>query len=99
MITGPLARAARALIQLPRAEVAHMAGVSEATLQAFETGASTLSDSEQVSLRTALETGGATFVPESKSGGVGVRLKFTDRDVRAINRLEGEGGPPADDDV
>jgi len=28
-----------------------------------------------------------------------VRLKFTAKDVRAINRLEGEGGPVGSDDV
>jgi hypothetical protein len=50
-------------------------------------------------LRAALEEGGAVFIQESSEGGVGVRLKFNSRDVRAINRLEGEGGSIGEDDV
>lgn len=32
-------------------------------------------------------------------GGVGVRLKYARRDVRAINKWEGEGGHAGEDDV
>ncbi|MEY2854363.1 MAG: hypothetical protein RL030_1495, partial [Pseudomonadota bacterium] len=46
----------------------------------------------------ALEEGGAVFIPEN-GGGVGVRLKYAKRDVRAVNKWEGEGGPAGDDDV
>ena len=49
-------------------------------------------------LRQALESGGAVFIDEDDAG-AGVRLKFTRRDVRSINRLEGEGGVVGSDDV
>ena len=50
-------------------------------------------------LGTPLERGGAVFIGEDNSGGLGVRLKFNAKDVRAINRMEGEGGPVGTDDV
>jgi hypothetical protein len=31
--------------------------------------------------------------------GVGVRLKFSRKEVRAINRWEHEGGTPGEDDI
>ena len=50
--------------------------------------------------KKAMEAGlYAANMPEDVGGGHGVRLKFTARDVRAIARLEGEGGPVGDDDV
>jgi hypothetical protein len=39
------------------------------------------------------------LIPEDSGGGIGVRLRFNSRDVRAINRLEGEGGAVGEDDV
>lgn len=55
--------------------------------------------SDLTRLRDALERGGAVFIREDNSGGLGVRLKFNAKDVRAINRMEGEGGPVGTDDV
>lgn len=98
-ITGPLARAARALVKWPREHVARLARLGEGELADFEAGTFDPGDVAKVRLRHALETGGAVFLPEDGECGVGVRLKFTAKDVRAINRLEGEGGPVADDDV
>jgi hypothetical protein len=38
------------------------------------------------------------FIGEN-GGGIGVRLKFTAAEARQIARLEGEGGPVANDRV
>ncbi len=97
-IDGPLARAARALVQWPRDFVARKAALDEDALAAFERGTAPLDDVEIARLRAVLEGGGAVFIPETSSGR-GVHLKFARKDVRAINRLEGEGGPVGDDDV
>ena len=61
--------------------------------------ASVFAASDLTRLRDALERGGAVFIGEDNSGGLGVRLKFNAKDVRAINRMEGEGGPVGTDDV
>lgn len=98
-ITGPLACAARVLAQWPRGHVARLAALEEAALADFETGRADLEGDAKARLRHALEEGGAVFLPEDGAGGVGVRLKFTAKDVRAINRMEGEGGPVGSDDV
>ncbi len=98
-ITGPLARAARALAQWPRHHVARLARLDESALAQFETGAADLSDEDKARLQLALEEGGAIFLPEDQNSGAGVRLKFNAREVRAINRLENEGGPVGDDDI
>ena len=45
-MNGPLARAARALIQWPRSHVAKIAGVEEEALAQFEAGASVLAPSD-----------------------------------------------------
>jgi len=98
-ITGSLARAARALVQLPRDHVARLAALDASVLADFEAGRAELDDGAKARLRHALEESGALFLPEEDAGGAGVRLKFTAKDVRAINRLEGEGGPVGEDDV
>lgn len=98
-ITGPLARAARALVQLPRGVVAQLAAMEERKLADFETGLGDPGDNAKEQLRRALEECGAVFLAEDGEHGVGVCLKFTARDVRQINRLEGEGGRVGDDDV
>lgn len=98
-ITGKLARAARALVEWPRDHVAGRAAIAEPLLRDFEAGLSELDDDARARLRQTLEAGGAVFLVEDRAGGVGVRLKFTAKDVRAINRMEGEGGPVGSDDV
>ena len=97
-IDGPLARAARALVQWPRDHVARLGRLDEAALAAFERGEAALPPDDVDRLRAVLEQGGAVFIAEN-GGGRGVHLNFTRKDVRAINRLEGEGGPVGDDDV
>ena len=98
-IIGPQARAARILVQWPRAHVAQKADVSEDDLLAFETGAGTLDADADLRLQKVLESGGAVFLPEDEDGGVGVRLKFTAKDVRALDQMENEGGAYGSDDV
>lgn len=98
-ITGPLAHAARALVQWPRDHVARLAGLDEAALADFEAGRADPDDAARARLRHALEEGGAHFLPDENGLGVGVRLRFAARDIPAINRLEGEGGVVGSDDV
>ena len=98
-MTGPLARAGRALAQWPRHHVARLAILDEAVLADFENGYGDLDEEAKARLQQVLEEGGAVFIPENRVGGPGVRLKFTGQDVRAINRMESEGGPVGSDDV
>ncbi len=97
-ITGPQARAARALVEWPRYHVAKLSELAIEALAEFESGHADLEPAAVERLRLALESGGAVFIDEDNSG-VGVRLKFTRKDVKSINRLENEGGPVGSDDV
>jgi len=97
-LTGPQARAARALVELSREDVAGRAGMSVEALRAFEVDRVDPGFDALVRLRAALEAGGAVFMDENEFGR-GVRLKFPRRDVGSIRRLENEGGLPAEDDV
>lgn len=98
-ITGKLARAARALVEWPRDYVAGRAGIDVDSLGAFEAGRDDPGDAAKARLKAVLEEGGAIFLAEEPTQGAGVRLKFTTPEVRAINRMEGEGGPVGSDDV
>ncbi len=97
-ITGPQARAARALVEWPRDHVARLSGLTAEALEAFESGKVHPGPEAAARLRAALESGGAVFIEENGAG-VGVHLKFNSRDARSVNRLENEGGPVGDDDV
>ena len=66
-------RAARALLNLSRAELAGLAKVSERTLVDFERGARTPLRSTLAAIRRALESAGIEFIPEDGKG-PGVRL-------------------------
>jgi transcriptional regulator with XRE-family HTH domain len=98
-VTGPQAKAARALIQWSRAHVARLADLSADQLADFEAARASLPEDVLGRLLTALESGGAQFLDETAERGAGVRLKFPTKDLRPIGRLENEGGPVADDDV
>jgi len=98
-LTGPQARAARALIEWPLEKVADLAGLAPEALTAFERGKVDPGAEARAALRAALERGGAVFIEEADGLGLGVRLKWSRRDARQLNRLENEGGPVADDDV
>src|SRR5690606_26258305 len=74
-ITGPQARAARALVELSREDVAGRAGMSVEALRAFEVDRIDPGFDALVRLRAALEAGGAVFMDEDEFGR-GVRLKF-----------------------
>lgn len=98
-ITGPQARAARALVEWPRERIVQLSGVDIETLAAFETNRVDPGEAARAAIRAALEQGGALFIDEGDGDGLGVRLKFARKDVRQINRMENEGGPVGDDDV
>ncbi len=97
-LTGSLCRAARALVQWPRSRLADVCGVSKAAVREFETAGVNPGAEIKAKIKQALEQGGAVFIPEGDMG-AGVRLRHTQKDVRALNRLEGEGGPVGEDDV
>jgi hypothetical protein len=97
-ITGPQCRAARALVEWPIGEVARRSGVSTAAIADFEARRADPGPEARRRLLGALEEGGAVFIAEN-GGGVGVRLKYSRRDTRAVNKWEGEGGTAGDDDV
>lgn len=97
-LTGALCRAGRALVQWPREQLADASGVSKKAIRDFETGDANPGKKERAALKQALETAGAVFLDEDDLG-AGVRLRFTRRDVKQLNRLEGEGGVVGDDDV
>lgn len=97
-ITGPLCRAARALVQWPRTQLASTSGVAKSDIRAFETGDVDPGEDAKAALRHALESAGAVFLDEDDLG-AGVRLRFTKRDVKQLRRLEGEGGVVGEDDV
>ncbi|HWL62811.1 MAG TPA: helix-turn-helix transcriptional regulator [Steroidobacteraceae bacterium] len=98
IITGPQCRAARALIELSAEQVAGEAGVSAQVVRDFESKIADPGEAVKRRLFAALEAAGAVFIPEN-GGGVGVRLKYSRRDVRGVNKWESEGGPVGEDDV
>ena len=78
--------------------MARTASVGVRVIADFENRIADPGDAVKRKLFAALESAGAVFIPEN-GGGVGVRLKYARRDVRAVNKWEGEGGTPGDDDV
>ena len=99
MITGPLCKAARALVGVSRYKLAANSGVDTRAIELFERSISVPDEAAVAALRSALEVLGAMFIPEEGSHGVGVRLKFNRSITKRIGTLENEGGPPAKDDV
>lgn len=98
IITGPQCRAARALIELSAEQVAGKAGVSSQVIHDFESKLADPGEAAKRRLFVALEAAGAVFIPEN-GGGLGVRLKYSRRDVRGVRKWESEGGPAGEDDV
>lgn len=99
-ITGRQVAAARVLAGVSRNAIAARAKISLITLAEIEAeGSAPVAAEPARALRLALEHFGVLFVPENDDVGAGVRLKFTRRDAKQINRLENEGGPVGDDDV
>ena len=97
-LTGPLSRAARALVELTREQLATQCGLDAEAIRMFERGLADLDRNAREKLKASLEAAGAVFIPEN-GGGVGVRLKFNRSETKRISILEGEGGIAADDDV
>lgn len=98
-ITGSQCRAARALVRWSREQISRRSGIDAEVIAQFETGRSEPDEAIRSRLREVLEEGGASFIEDGNGGGLGVRLKFSRKEVRAINKWEGEGGPAGDDDV
>lgn len=98
ILTAAQCRAARALIEWSVDELALASKVDTQTITDFELRYHAPNDGDKRRLRLALEDGGVIFIPEN-GGGAGVRLKFSRREVRAINRWEGEGGTVGEDDI
>ncbi|TKT79977.1 helix-turn-helix transcriptional regulator [Aquamicrobium sp. LC103] len=99
MITGPICKAARAIVEVSRSKLAENSNVDGAVIEMFERGIDTPSDETIASLQAALEELGAIFIPEEGSNGAGVRLKFSRSVTKRLGNLENEGGPSAKDDV
>ncbi len=99
MITGPLCRAARALVEVSRSKLAANSSVDKRVIELFERGIDIPQDATIDALQRTLEELGAIFIPEEGSQGVGVRLKFNQSITKRIGILEGEGGITAKDDV
>ncbi len=98
MLTGPLCRAARALIEIDLPGLATTCGLETDTIDRFERGMGALDADAMKRLQAKLEELGAVFIPED-SRGVGVRLKFTAMERKRLQTLEGEGGVVRHDDV
>lgn len=98
MITGPLCRAARALVELSRDNLARVSKIDSKVIENFENQINTPSPDVVAALKEALENKGAVFIPEDERG-AGVRLKFTRSEANRIAILESEGGIAAPDDV
>lgn len=98
MITGPLCRAARALVEIDLPGLATVCDLDQDVIHAFEKKLGQ-PDAETIArLKAALEELGAVFIPED-SRGAGVRLKFTQSERRRLQTLESEGGIVRADDV
>lgn len=100
ILTGPLARAARALVGTSTEVTASAAGLTRSQLRDFEKGRGVLQAGQADALRAALESLGAFFIPDGKDRrGAGVRLKFSESKARSVESWEDEGGLAAEDDV
>ncbi len=99
MITGSQCRAARALVEYSRQRLAISSGISVEIIEMFERKLENAAHDDVLALQSALENAGAFFIPDSDSGGIGVRLKFNRSETKRIATLESEGGIVAHDDV
>lgn len=98
MITGPICRAARALVELSRDKLSSIAKIDSLIIEQFERQIMTPDAETIAQLKNALEEMGAVFIPED-SRGAGVRLKFTSSETKRLATLESEGGIAGFDDV
>lgn len=99
MITGPLCKAGRSLVEVTRAKLARNADVEESVIENFERGIDTPDDAVIIALQKSLEELGAVFIPEQGSNGHGVRLKFSQSVTDRLRGFVNEGGPSRKDAV
>jgi hypothetical protein len=98
IIAAAQCRAGRALLEWTEAQLAAAASVDLEVIKQLEARFRRPTASDQRQIRKALEEGGVVFIAEN-GGGVGARLKFNRKEVRAINRWEHEGGTTGEDDI
>ena len=98
MITGAQCRAARALAEISRDNLAKCAHINLAVIRNFERKLKGPGNEVVSEIKRCLETAGVVFISEN-GGGVGVRLKFNSSDTKRLGVLESEGGAVANDDV
>ena len=98
IIAAAQCRAARALLEWTELQLAEAANVEIEIVKHLEARFRRPSADQQRQIRKALEDGGVVFIAEN-GGGVGARLKFNRKEVRAINRWEHEGGTAGEDDI
>lgn len=99
MFTGPLCKAARALVQVSRSTLASRSNIGKDVIEKFERGVHTPDDSTLTTLKTTLEGLGAVFIPDEGANGAGVRLKFSRSVTDRLRTLVNEGGPSSSDAV
>jgi len=99
MLTGPLCAAARALVEISRTRLSEKVGIPKSVVVDFENGSTEPDEATIQLLESKLEELGAVFLPDEKTMGVGVRLKFNRSITRRLATLENEGGPSRTDDV
>jgi transcriptional regulator with XRE-family HTH domain len=98
IIAAAQCRAARALLEWTDDQLAKAAGVELEVITLLEARFRRPTAEAQQQIRKALEDAGVVLIAEN-GGGVGVRLKYNRKEVRAINRWEQEGGTPGEDDI
>lgn len=91
-------RAGRALIEWSAERLAETSAVDLQAILELEARFRRPTVDAMRRIREALEEAGVVFIDEN-GGGAGARLKFNRREVRAINRWEGEGGATGEDDI
>jgi transcriptional regulator with XRE-family HTH domain len=74
-INSGQSRAARGLLDWTQTDLAEEAGLGLSTVLDFERNRRIVSDKVIFAIQQALESAGVKFIPISKSGGPGVRLK------------------------
>ena len=99
MITGPLCKAGRSLVQISRSKLALRSGIGSDVIEMFERGIQTPDAATVLQLQRTLEELGAVFIPEKGANGFGVRLKFSSSVTDRLRAFVDEGGPSSTDAV
>lgn len=94
-----LARAGRALVGISTWHIANETGIKRKDIRKFERGIIDLPEDQKEAIQAVLIDHGALFLPDSQAGGYGVRLKYSQQKSKQLDRWEGEGGQPAEDNT